>query len=177
LKPAVNDTRETDTFDRILNGRGEMRTLQPFTPSVADAPAWQLAQLIRQKQLSPVEVMDAHLQRIGECNPLVNAFACIDAENARAQAKRAEAILMAGETEKPLLGLPLSIKSSIDVEGFKCESGSLLRAGTVAAHDAPVVARLKQARAILIVQTMSYCQHYSLLGNPAAVVPIAQSPE
>src|SRR5438270_6233313 len=130
-----------------------MRTLQPFTPSVADAPVWQLAQLIRQKQLSPVEVMDAHLQRIGECNPLVNAFACIDAENARAQAKRAEAILMAGETEKPLLGLPLSIKSSIDVEGFKCESGSLLRAGTVAAHDAPVVARLRQAGAILIGNT------------------------
>lgn len=121
--------------------------------SITDLPASAIAQLIRQKQLSPVEVMDAHLLRIEQLNPRINAFAHVDAERARTQAKRAEAALMREVEARPLLGVPVSIKSCIDVQGLPCEAGSRLRDGFVAPQDATLVARLKNAGAIVIGNT------------------------
>ena len=116
-------------------------------------PAWELAQLVRARQISPVELVDAHLRRIEECNPKINAFACVDAGRAREEARRAEARIMAGRTEETLLGVPVTIKSSMDVQGLRCEAGSRLRDGYVAAQDATLVTRLKRAGAIVIGNT------------------------
>jgi Asp-tRNA(Asn)/Glu-tRNA(Gln) amidotransferase A subunit family amidase len=124
-------------------------TSRPLT----ELSASDLARLIRSKQLSPVEAVEAYLQRIEECNPRVNAFVTVDAENAKREAKRAEAALMAGEIGQPLLGVPITVKSCIDVQGLRCEAGSRLRAGYVAAQDAPLVARLKHAGAIVLGNT------------------------
>ena len=121
--------------------------------SVTDLSASAIAQLILQKKLSPVEVMDAHLLRIEQLNPKINAFVHVDAERARSQAKGAEAALMSGVESRPLLGVPISIKSSIDVQGLPCEAGSRLRDGFVASQDATLVARLKNAGAIVIGNT------------------------
>ena len=109
-----------------------------------------MAEQIRQKRLSPVELVEAHLARIEELNPKLNAFVQVDAERARQQARVAEADLSRGEKLGPLHGVPLSIKSSMGVAGLRCESGSKLRAGRVAASDAPLVARLRQAGAIIL---------------------------
>lgn len=124
-----------------------------LSPEIAGLSATEVAANIRRKQISPVEVVEACLQCIEECNPSLNAFACIDAEGAREEARRAEANLMHEDSSKPLLGVPLSIKSCIDVQGLRCEAGSRLRAGYVASEDAPLVRRLKQAGAIIIGNT------------------------
>src|SRR5436309_1555362 len=124
-----------------------------LTPAITSLSATELASLIRQKQLSPVEVVEAYLQRIEEVNPAVNAFACINAEQARVKARQAELTTMQGEHSKPLLGVPVTIKSCIDVQDMLCEAGSRLRSGYVAQEDAPLVKRLKDAGAIVIGNT------------------------
>jgi Asp-tRNA(Asn)/Glu-tRNA(Gln) amidotransferase A subunit family amidase len=116
-------------------------------------PASELARLVRRKQLSPVEIMDAYLCRAGQIDPFIKAFACLEADRAMAEARQAEKYLMSRPGTQPLLGVPITIKSCIDVEGFRCEAGSRLRSGYRAAQDAPVVARLKAAGAIVIGNT------------------------
>ena len=109
-----------------------------------------MAEKIRKKQLSPVELVDAHLSQIDCLNPKLNAFVQVDAEGARRHAKTAEKAVMYGEKLGPLHGVPLSIKSSIEVAGLRCEAGTKLRAGYVASQDAPLVARLRDAGAIIL---------------------------
>ncbi|HEY1262914.1 MAG TPA: amidase [Terriglobales bacterium] len=113
-------------------------------------PAVTLAEQIRQRKLSPVEVAEAHLARIEKLHPLLNAFVHVDCDLVRRQARAAEAALMRKATLGPLHGVPLSIKSSIDVAGMRCEAGTKLRAGHLATQDAPLVARLRAAGAIIL---------------------------
>jgi Asp-tRNA(Asn)/Glu-tRNA(Gln) amidotransferase A subunit family amidase len=109
-----------------------------------------MAEQIRKKKLSPVELVEAHLTRIQELNPRLNAFVHVDADGARGQARVAEAAVCNGEELRALHGVPLSIKSSIQVAGLSWEAGTRLRAGVVAERDAPLVARLRQAGAIIM---------------------------
>jgi Asp-tRNA(Asn)/Glu-tRNA(Gln) amidotransferase A subunit family amidase len=108
---------------------------------------------IRSKNISPTEVLEAHLQRIASCQPKLNAFVHLDAEGARRQARAAESSLSGGERFGPLHGVPLTLKSCIDVAGWPCPAGSLLRKDYVPAQDAPLVSRLKAAGAILLGNT------------------------
>jgi Asp-tRNA(Asn)/Glu-tRNA(Gln) amidotransferase A subunit family amidase len=109
-----------------------------------------MADLIRKKQISPVELAKAHLARIELLHPKINAFVQIDAERALAQARAAEAASVAKQDLGPLHGVPISIKSSIDVAGMRCEAGTNLRRGHVAKADAPLVGRLREAGAIVL---------------------------
>jgi Asp-tRNA(Asn)/Glu-tRNA(Gln) amidotransferase A subunit family amidase len=119
-------------------------------PELNFLSAVSMAERIRRSDLSPVELVDAHLAQIEELNSKLNAFVQVDADGARRQARAAEEAVLRGEKLGPLHGVPLSIKSSIEVAGLRCESGSKLRAGLVAAQDAPLVARLRQAGAIIL---------------------------
>src|SRR6266478_8351935 len=112
-----------------------------------------LAERIRTRAISPREVVDQHLQRIAELQPRLNAFVHIDEAGAREQARAAEAAVTHNDPIGPLFGIPLTVKSSIDVAGWPCPAGSLLRKDYVADQDAPLVARLKAAGAILIGNT------------------------
>lgn len=118
-------------------------------------PAVAMAANIREKKISPVELVDAHLTRIAALNPRLNAFVHVDEDAARRQARAAEAAVMNGDPLGPLHGVALSIKSSMDVAGLRSESGTRLRAGYIAAKDAPLVARLKAAGAIILGVTNS----------------------
>ena len=109
-----------------------------------------MAEQIRQKKLSPVELVEAHLARIEELNPRLNAFVQVDAEGARRQARAAEAAVREGRKLGVLHGVPLSIKSSMEVAGLPWEAGTKLRPGIVGERDAPLVARLRQAGAIIL---------------------------
>ncbi|MBZ5627262.1 MAG: amidase [Acidobacteriia bacterium] len=109
-----------------------------------------MARMVRTKKVSPVELVSAHLKRIDQSQPRLNAFVTVDGDRATQQAAKAEAALMRGAELPPLFGVPISVKSSIDVAGLKCEAGSRLRAGHVAETDAPLVARLKRAGAIVL---------------------------
>ena len=109
-----------------------------------------MAEQIREKKLSPVELVEAHLARIEQLNPKLNAFVQVDADGARRQARAAETAATRGEKVGPLHGVPLSVKSSIEVAGLCCEAGTKLRAGYVASQDAPLVSRLRAAGAIIL---------------------------
>jgi Asp-tRNA(Asn)/Glu-tRNA(Gln) amidotransferase A subunit family amidase len=109
-----------------------------------------LAKQIRQKKLSPVEVVEEHLKQIDELNPKLNAFVHMDAERARQAARNAERAVTEKKTLGPLHGVPISIKSSISVAGLRCESGTRLRAGLIPTQDATLVTRLRGAGAIIL---------------------------
>jgi Asp-tRNA(Asn)/Glu-tRNA(Gln) amidotransferase A subunit family amidase len=113
----------------------------------------QTLELYRRKQISPVEVLTAHLERIQQVQPKLNAFVHLDAESALARARGAEAALAKGEPLNALTGIPLTIKSCLDVAGWLCPGGSLLRKDYVPTADAPLVARLESAGAILLGNT------------------------
>ncbi|MBV9182335.1 MAG: amidase [Acidobacteria bacterium] len=119
-------------------------------PGLSFPSACEIAEQIRKRQLSPVEVIEAHLARIAEHNPTLNALVHVDSERALREAKQAEEAVGQRRRLGPLHGVPISIKSSIDVAGMRCEVGSLLRAGYVARKDAPLVERLRLAGAIIV---------------------------
>jgi len=116
-------------------------------------PAVSMAEQIRKKKISPVELVNAHLAQIERLNSKLNAFVQVDAERARQSAKDAESSVMNHEPLRPLHGVPISIKSSMSVAGLRCEAGTRLRAGFLARQDAPLVTRLKAAGAILLGTT------------------------
>lgn len=90
------------------------------------------------------------LTRIEKLNPKLNAFVHMDAERTRQTSREAEAAVLSRKALGPLHGVPISIKSSIEVAGMRCEAGTRLRAGYIANRDAPLVARLKNAGAIVL---------------------------
>jgi Asp-tRNA(Asn)/Glu-tRNA(Gln) amidotransferase A subunit family amidase len=112
-----------------------------------------MAEQIRSKQISPVDLVELHLARIERLNPVLNAFVQVDAEGAMRRAHDAEAAMRRSASLGPLHGVPLSIKSTIDVAGLRCEAGTRLRAGHVAQYDAPLVRRLRAAGAIILGTT------------------------
>src|SRR4030081_1434170 len=112
--------------------------------------AREIAGQIRRKDASPVEVACAHLDRIERLNPKLNAFVDYNPEAVLAQARNAEKAILRGDELGPLHGVPLSIKSAIDVAGHRCEAGTRLRAGHIATEDAPLVARLRAAGAVIL---------------------------
>lgn len=113
-------------------------------------PAIEMADLIRRKNISPVELAEAHLAKIERLNPKLNAFVQVDPERVRREAHSAEQAVRKGEQLGPLHGVPISIKSSIEVAGYRCEAGTCVRAGVTATQDAPLVSRLRGAGAIVL---------------------------
>jgi len=113
----------------------------------------EIRQEIRSKNVSPVEIVELHLKRIEALQPKLNAFVHLDLEGARRQARAAENSVLRGAQLGSLHGVPLSIKSCIDVAGWPCSAGSLLRRDYIANQDAPLVSRLKAEGAILLGNT------------------------
>src|SRR5215471_7484135 len=112
--------------------------------------AAEMARQIREKKISPLELAEAHLVKIQRLNPKLNAYVHVDSGRVRSEARTAEASLANEATLGPLHGVPISIKSSLDVAGMKCESGTKLREGFTATSDAPLVTRLREAGAIVL---------------------------
>jgi Asp-tRNA(Asn)/Glu-tRNA(Gln) amidotransferase A subunit family amidase len=121
--------------------------------AVTRVSAVKMAAMIRDREVSAVELVDAHYREIHRVNGRLNAFVSIDEERARRQAALADDAIAANAPLGPLHGVPITIKSSIDVAGLTCEAGTRLRQGYVAEADAPVVSRLKSAGAIVLGNT------------------------
>src|SRR5580692_609171 len=113
-----------------------------------------MAERIRKRDISPVELAEAHLAKIERLNPKLNAYVHTDSTRVRLEALVAESAVShsktSGGTLGPLHGVPISIKSSLESAGLRCESGTRLRAGFVATRDAPLGNRLKNAGAIVL---------------------------
>ena len=116
------------------------------------ADATELAGRIQKKELSPVEVVEAHLERIEAVNPRLNAVVCLD-DRAMDRAREAEVALARGETWGPLHGVPFTTKDCFDTEGVKTTRGSKLFEDYVPSSDAVVVRRLKEAGGIFVGHT------------------------
>jgi amidase/aspartyl-tRNA(Asn)/glutamyl-tRNA(Gln) amidotransferase subunit A len=118
-------------------------------------PATELAQRIRRRDLSPVEVVGAYLRRIAARNPVVNAYTLVLEEQAMAAAHEAERAVMAGRPLGPLHGVPVAIKDLDDVAGVPTSMGSLAVRDRVPARSAVAVERLLAAGAIVLGKTNS----------------------
>jgi len=116
-------------------------------------PALELAQLIRTKKVSPVEVVDAVLARMEQTHPRLNAYCTVTAEDARDAASAAEVAVMTGEPLGPLHGVPFSVKDLVFTRRVLTTGGSRLFADHVPEEDAVVVERLKGAGGILLGKT------------------------
>lgn len=125
----------------------------PTDPSLPELSATALRQLIATRAISPVELMDACIARIEALNPAVNAIAATDFDRARAQAREAEARVMAGGALGPLHGLPLGVKDLQDTAGLLTTYGNVGLRGNVPAADNAQVARLRAAGAIVTAKT------------------------
>jgi aspartyl-tRNA(Asn)/glutamyl-tRNA(Gln) amidotransferase subunit A len=114
--------------------------------------ATKLAELIRTREISPVEVIKAHLDRIDAVNPKVNAIVTI-ADRALESAKEAEAAVLRGDELGPLHGVPFTVKDSIDTAKVLTQRGSPIFRGRTPETDATSVARMKKAGGILLAKT------------------------
>jgi aspartyl-tRNA(Asn)/glutamyl-tRNA(Gln) amidotransferase subunit A len=114
--------------------------------------ATKLAELIRTKQISPIEVVQAHLDRITEVNPKINAIVTL-ADGALQAARMAEAAVVSGARLGPFHGVPFTVKDALDAAGVLTQRGSPIFRGRVAQSDATIVARMKAAGGILIAKT------------------------
>ena len=112
-----------------------------------------LARAIRARELSSVEVVEAHLRRIDAVNPTLNAVVHLDRDGVLAAARTADAELASGDVVGLLHGVPVTVKDNIDVAGLPCTGGTLGRAGVLAEQDATVVERLRAAGAIVLGKT------------------------
>ncbi|HEX9896812.1 MAG TPA: amidase [Dehalococcoidales bacterium] len=115
--------------------------------------AMQLRRAIKSRRLSPVEVVDAVLERIDRINPKINAYCTLVPESARAEAKKAERKVMKGEPLGPLHGVPISIKDLSFTKGIRTTGGSKMYENFVPDQDAVFVERLKAAGAIILGKT------------------------
>jgi amidase len=116
-------------------------------------PAVELARLIRARELSAAELLSAVLARITEANPAVNAIVTLAAGQAAAAARGLDAQAARGSFAGPLHGLPIAVKDLAETAGIRTTFGSPLFASYVPDFDAPHVARLKQAGAVVIGKT------------------------
>ena len=112
-----------------------------------------LAQMIAAGEVSSLEVVNAHLDRIGEVNGWLNAVTRVLADEARTAAIEADAVVATGEELGPLHGVPCTVKENVDVSGTATTQGLPAFAELIASTDAPLVERLRRAGAIPIGRT------------------------
>jgi amidase len=124
-----------------------------MTDDLCFRPATELAGMLRAREISARELLDAHLDRIERLNPSLNAVVTLDADGARAAADAADAALAAGSAVGPLHGLPVAHKDTHATGGMRTTWGSPLHTDTVPLRDELIVARYKAAGAIRVGKT------------------------
>ena len=93
---------------------------------LAFTPAWKLARMVSQKQVSPIELTNVYLERIDQLDSQLNAYLTLNQEDALASAKKAETAVMKGDALGPLHGLPIGIKDLEKTQGIRTTLGSLI---------------------------------------------------
>jgi amidase len=117
---------------------------------VTQQSAVELLALLRANKISAFELADEYIRQIERLNPQLNALVDFDAERVREQARASDRL---ATPKGPLAGLPVTMKSSISTAGHRCEIGSLVNRGNISTKDATVVARLRQAGAVILGST------------------------
>ena len=112
--------------------------------------ATELAELLRTGEVSPVEATEAYLSRIEQVDPALNSYITVTADQARAEARQAEAEIAAGRYRGPLHGVPVAVKDQFCTDGVLTTGGSSILEDFVPDYDATVMAKLKDAGAVLL---------------------------
>ncbi len=144
----------------------------------------QLQKIIREKFISPVEIVDACLEQIDRREEKINAFITLRAEEVRAQAKEAETLQMkiSAEEMPPLLGIPLAVKDLYDTAGIRTTGGTSYLVDNIPIEDAEIIKRLKKAGMIMLGKTNTHeialgvttvNPHYGTTKNPHDLTRIA----
>ncbi|ETK36419.1 amidase [Microbispora sp. ATCC PTA-5024] len=120
---------------------------------LVDLTATEMSALLRDRRVSAVELVEAHLRRIGEVNGRVNAIVTLTAERALEEARRADDDLARGRWRGPLHGLPVAHKDLADTAGVRTTYGSRLFADHVPDRDDPLVRRIREAGGIALGKT------------------------
>lgn len=115
--------------------------------------AVELAQMIRDRQVSAIEVLEAHLNQIHNHNSTLNAICTLDEENARIRARQADESLSRGESWGSLHGVPITVKDIFETAGLRTTAGYIPLKDYLPQQDATVVSRLRAAGAILLGKT------------------------
>src|SRR5437879_11939857 len=110
----------------------------------------ELAGLLRQKEVSAVQLAEACLQRIEKLNPSLNAFITVTSESALEQARAADDETARGLWRGPLHGIPIALKDLIDTAGTRTTAASALHKDRIPTEDAEIVRRLNQAGAVIV---------------------------
>jgi len=124
-----------------------------FSDELFFAPASQLFQMIRSRQVSSAELLSAFIERIESLNHHVKSVVTLSEERAAVEADDADRRLAGREDVRPLEGLPITIKDSIETKGIRSTDGMKILEHHVPKEDAPTVARLRAAGAIVIAKT------------------------
>lgn len=133
--------------------------------------ATELSEQIKAREVSPVEAVEAYLARIEDLNPTLNSYITICAKEALEEAQKAEKAIAAGRYLGPMHGIPVAVKDQWWTKGVRTTAGSNIIRDFVPEEDATVMARLKEAGAILLGKTnltefaMAYTYHYPF-GTP-----------
>jgi len=120
---------------------------------ITSAPASELAAAIRERRVSSVEALEAHLAQIARHNPRLNAVVTLDEEEARLRARQADLAVSRGEIWGPLHGVPMTLKDGHSTAGMRTTAGHPPLADYVPQQDGTVAARLKEAGAIIMGKT------------------------
>jgi len=113
----------------------------------------EFARRLRAREVTALEITNNCLQRIGQLQPSLNAFIRVMADEAKRDAETADRELASGRDRGPLHGVPIAVKDIIDVRGIPTTAASRVREGHMAAADAPVIMRLRDAGAVIIGKT------------------------
>jgi len=132
-----------------------MSTSHVLGAELAFAAATEQADLVRRKEISPVELVDIYLDRIEAINPVINAYVTVAAEQARASARQAEATIAEGGDLPPFHGVPISIKDLTATAGIRTTYGCAAWSDRVPDTDDEVVARIRQAGFIILGKTVT----------------------
>ena len=119
-------------------------------PVDAFSSAAEFAAAVRARRVSARELIELHLARIARHNPSLNAICTLDEAGARRRAQDADAALARGDLWGPLHGVPMTIKDALETAGLRTTGGHPPLKDYVPAHDAPAIARLRHAGAILL---------------------------
>ena len=112
--------------------------------------AGDLSKLVQKKEVSPVEIIEAHLSRIEATEPVLNSFITLLADESRAAARQAEKDIQAGRYKGPLHGIPVGLKDLYNTGGVRTTSGSKIFDNFIPAEDCTVAAKFHQAGAVLL---------------------------
>ena len=130
-------------------------------------PAVELAAIIARGDISSLEVVEAHIERIERVNPRLNAVVVTRYDAARAEARKADERRSKGELLGPLHGVPITVKESLDVEGAPSTFGLPSRASVLARQDDLYIARMREAGAIILGKTnVAQLLYYIECDNP-----------